>query len=244
MLIYCPSSSFASKSFEISFPRYEYLNNSPQKEVSQPCLNSKLLFTQNGQKQVAFHTPKTNLHENLHEFQNYSFEESEIKSYRSSQSAYVVNTLKTQPQFFSEIMVSEEEQVSSKFANSLVKSTILPNTVVRNAVRVEFDKVPMYKSSYNSESEGKSVTVIIKEAVYGFVDNPNKQVYITEQVQELVSQGMYDITANNKFAGKDPAKGYKKALKIYYAVNDKLVILVIPERSTMNLLKDRPIDKE
>ena len=229
------SISFASRSFEISFSRHEYLNITTQKEVSQPCLISKSLLTQNEQKQIAFHTPKANPYKNLHEFYDYSFEASEITSYQSSQSAYEVNKLKTQPQFFTEIMVSEVDQVSSKFASSHDQPIILPNIAVRNVVRVEFEKVPTHKFSNNSESEEKPVTVIVKKAVYGLLDKPDKQVDVTAKVQAQVSLGDYDITPTNRLVDKDPASGIKKALKISYTVNDELVTLIIPEKFTINL---------
>ena len=234
------SSSLTGKPLDVSTLRCEYLKNPLGIEITQPRLSWKIQSSQRGQKQTAYHILVASSMENLDNDQGDLWDSKKMVSDHSSQLVYKGTPLESKMQCYWKVKVWDKDGAPSKWSDSAKWSMGLLNSTDWEAQWVGFDKTPVIKSKQHSESKAKPDTIIITKAIYGLVNNPAKQVDVTAKIQAQVSSGNFDIKASNQLAGKDPAPGKKKTLKITFTVKGKAKSVNIPEKSTLKLLKNRP----
>ena len=84
----------------------------------------------------------------------------------------------------------------------------------------------------------QTTDIHIRRAVYGVSGQPDKQVDVTQKLQQAVASKETALTANNALAGGDPAYGHIKQLEIEYTLNGKLKKRSVPENTSFSLDPD------
>lgn len=83
--------------------------------------------------------------------------------------------------------------------------------------------------------EGKGKLEIVK-AVYGILEDPNRQVDVTEHLRKMVKNNMLLVQASNAIAG-DPAPLVVKKMRIDYKWNDQPQTLIVNENEFVEIPK-------
>jgi hypothetical protein len=81
----------------------------------------------------------------------------------------------------------------------------------------------------------QTTDIHIRRAVYGASGQPDKQVDVTQKLQQAVASKKTALTANNALAGGDPAYGHVKHLEIDYSLDGKRQQRSIAENTTFSL---------
>jgi hypothetical protein len=76
----------------------------------------------------------------------------------------------------------------------------------------------------------------IVKAIYGILEDPNKQVDVTEQLQKMVKNNMLIVRATNEIAG-DPAPLVVKKMRIDYKWNNEPQTIIVNENDLVEIPK-------
>jgi hypothetical protein len=71
--------------------------------------------------------------------------------------------------------------------------------------------------------------IVIKNATYGVANDPSKQIDVTANLQKLIDSKKFHVKANNKLAGRDPAKYIVKVLQLEYTKNGTSIKKMVKE---------------
>ena len=78
---------------------------------------------------------------------------------------------------------------------------------------------------------GKPLNIELISAVYGVEDDPKKQMDVKAIIQKRLNARDYDFAMSNQLAGKDPAPGVVKTLKLTYKLNGKTITKSVSENA-------------
>ena len=78
-----------------------------------------------------------------------------------------------------------------------------------------------WKASWISVNAAKASerTIEVNKALYGVAGDPAKQIDLTKKIQDSLQRGSTVVSADNKFAGTDPAHGSAKTLELEYSLD-------------------------
>lgn len=77
--------------------------------------------------------------------------------------------------------------------------------------------------------------IVIRSARYGVSADPQRQIDLTQKLQQALASGNATVRADNQIAGRDPAHGTKKSLELAYTVNGQPETKSIPEGHQLDL---------
>ena len=84
--------------------------------------------------------------------------------------------------------------------------------------------------------------VVIEKAVYGVLDDPERQIDLTEEYQKQIDNGRYHIGPNDMVmlnTVSDPAPGETKSIQIEYSIDDELKKVVIQKGESYDIMPDK-----
>lgn len=85
-------------------------------------------------------------------------------------------------------------------------------------------------------SKKDSQVLEIHKAVYGDLNgDSSRQVEVTKALKKRVSSHSLRVNVDNKLAGRDPASGTKKQLRVVYSLGDKKSTILVDENEMLNL---------
>ncbi len=100
--------------------------------------------------------------------------------------------------------------------------------------------ITMQQDQANLKAQAAS-EIKVKKALYGLLDTSDKIVDITSKVSAAVSEGHYQFSVNNDYAGNDPAYGSKKQFCIEYYLRGKFFKLTGQEGQNMDLFTGKEV---
>ena len=77
--------------------------------------------------------------------------------------------------------------------------------------------------------------VTIEKAVYGLLDDQEKQIDITDNIRKLVADKKYVFKPGNELAGSDPAYGTRKQLRLHFTPNGTSMVKDMHEGDLFDL---------
>ena len=94
-----------------------------------------------------------------------------------------------------------------------------------------------WKASWISANAPKASqhTIEVNKALYGVAGDPAKQIDLTKKIQDSLQRGSTVVSADNKFAGTDPAHGSVKTLELEYSLDGTPRKQSLSENSTFDL---------
>ena len=91
------------------------------------------------------------------------------------------------------------------------------------------------RNPIEKDDPNKPAPVIeIVKVIYGVQGQADKQIDLTQKTRKLIASGRFNVTANNEFAGKDPAYLTVKTMEIEYTLNGKTVRRSLRENESFN----------
>ncbi len=85
--------------------------------------------------------------------------------------------------------------------------------------------------------------VEVSKALYGVAGDPGRQVDLTAQVKDSLRRGITVVSADNKFAGRDPAHGRVKTLELEYSLGGNPRKRSLAEDDTIDLVTGKAPEK-
>ena len=102
-----------------------------------------------------------------------------------------------------------------------------------------------WKASWISANSSKvsQHTIQVSKALYGVAGDPTKQIDLTKKIQESIQRGTTVVSADNKFAGTDPAHGSVKTLALEYTLDGTSQKRRVGEDDSLDLLTGKTLQK-
>jgi len=91
------------------------------------------------------------------------------------------------------------------------------------------------KQTSGVDTPAPDVTIQIDKALYGVPGETEKQIDISEKLQQLIEKRTYVFTVSNDLAGNDPANGIVKDLILDYRLNGKRIEQKLREGTSFDL---------
>lgn len=231
--------------------RCEYLVNPEGMEVLSPRLSWEIcgkpeggnLKAERGVRQTAYRVLVASSRELLKKNQGDLWDTGKVMSDQSNQLAYAGKPLSSRMPCFWKVMVwpalsgveGDVAGTPTAWSAPAYWSMGLLEASSWKAEWIGLDKAPGNKPEQSTELEGANEPIVIKRAIYGVLNNPSIRVDVKEVLQKRVDAGNRRVIATNDLAGKDPAPGRKKKLRVECSVGGKHVKGTVPENIELDL---------
>lgn len=223
--------------------RCEYLVNPEGMDVPSPRLSWEIcgkpeggnLKAERGVRQTAYRVLVASSRELLKKNQGDLWDTGKVMSDQSNQLAYAGKPLSSRMQCFWKVMVWPAAGTPTAWSAPAYWSMGLLEASSWKAEWIGLDKAPGNKPEQSTELEGANEPIVIKRAIYGVLNNPSMRVDVKEILQKRVDAGNRRVIATNDLAGKDPAPGRKKKLRVECSVGGKHVKGTVPENIELDL---------
>lgn len=223
--------------------RCEYLVNPVGIDASSPRLSWEIcgkyeggnLKADRGLRQGAYRILVASSAELLKQNQGDLWDTGKVVSDQSNQIDYAGAQLRSRMLCFWKVMVWDKDGQSFGWSAPAFWSMGLLEASDWKALWIGLDKTPKNKPDYRAALDGKNPQIVIKKAIYGVLEDAEKQMDLKEAVQKHVDSGQLLLTPSNDFAGKDPAFEIKKKLQLEYTVDGRRVKTAIPENTEWDL---------
>ena len=231
--------------------RCEYLVNPEGMDVPSPRLSWEIcgkpeggnLKAERGVRQTAYRVLVASSRELLKKNQGDLWDTGKVMSDQSNQLAYAGKPLSSRMPCFWKVMVwpalsgveGDVAGTPTAWSAPAYWSMGLLEASSWKAEWIGLDKAPENKPEQSTAQEGANEPIVIKRAIYGVLNNPSIRVDVKEVLQKRVDAGNRRVIATNDLAGKDPAPGRKKKLRVECSVGGKHVKGTVPENIELDL---------
>lgn len=230
-------SNFAAATMQPMELRCEYHVDPLGIDVQKPRLSWRLESDDRGQKQSAYRILVASTPEKLKENNGDLWDRGKVLSDISNQIIYQGEALASHQRCYWKVMVWDQTDHASTWSEPAMWSMGLLEPDDWEAEWIGYDHIPKVEPE---PIETKTAEIVIKEALYGVPDDPTKQINLLDKLQAQVDAGNYEFQMTNVFAGKDPAGGVRKKLKLEYTLNGLPQKLTINENASIDLTVGRP----
>ena len=234
--------------------RSEYLVNPEGIDVLSPRLSWEIcgkseggnLKAERGVRQAAYRLLVASSRELLKKNSGDLWDTGKVMSDQSNQLAYAGKPLSSRMQCFWKVMVWPAVGKPSAWSAPAYWSMGLldaadpssPEGFAATSWKAEWiglDKAPDNKPEQSTALEGANEPIVIKKAFYGVLHNPSMRVDVKEILQKRVDAGNRLVIATNDLAGKDPAPGRKKKLRVECLVGGRHVKGTVAENIELDI---------